>query len=289
MAPELWKSRRSYLQCDLKSIDVWAVGIVIYTCVSGRFPWADASARSVEYLKYQYKTLQEESHWNSFSNKTKMIFKHIFKATPSRRATIEDVKAYISTSWPESDICQEKRSVMTTENQVVILNNSHSNLNNDTSNQYNQYINNSNQFINNSNYGNNDQSNNCYDNDINYNNNDSTVNNSNVKYFSSLCGSSSLPITIEEPISSSEETNRDYYHHHHHHHNHNHNQGDQQQQQQQQQRQLPQYILHQRAFDQSAYKNTSTENCSPLVFSPLPNVDSAFSFEMDVSIQESQR
>jgi serine/threonine protein kinase len=39
-------------EMDLKKADVWAVGVVLYTMLIGKFPWAHATFRSPEFVNY---------------------------------------------------------------------------------------------------------------------------------------------------------------------------------------------------------------------------------------------
>ncbi|KNC87355.1 serine/threonine protein kinase [Sphaeroforma arctica JP610] len=95
MAPEVF-DKSNAPNWNLKAIDVWAIGVLYFTLLTGRFPWAMAAEdRSPEYRMYLDGDLCNKYPWNNFSEESKQIITSALHTDPAKRVTIEEFKASI--------------------------------------------------------------------------------------------------------------------------------------------------------------------------------------------------
>eukprot|EP00123_Amoebidium_parasiticum_P009035 comp19180_c0_seq1/m.21883 comp19180_c0_seq1/g.21883 ORF comp19180_c0_seq1/g.21883 comp19180_c0_seq1/m.21883 type:complete len:527 (-) comp19180_c0_seq1:838-2418(-) len=115
MAPELWISMNSVqtqiggmtpnaktaamavgyvYDYDYKSIDVWATGIVLYTMLVGRFPWAHATFKSPEYMAYLRNGL-DQGPFVHMAEGYRILLKGMLCVDPSRRWTAKQCREFI--------------------------------------------------------------------------------------------------------------------------------------------------------------------------------------------------
>lgn len=102
MAVELWApAKDGYAIMDLKAIDVWAAGVVLYTMVCGRFPFAEATSRSPEFRRYKDGDFSQ-GPWGSIAREhpaAMPLLLNMMHLEPSQRWTFEQCIKYIETSW----------------------------------------------------------------------------------------------------------------------------------------------------------------------------------------------
>eukprot|EP01134_Creolimax_fragrantissima_P002089 CFRG2089T1 len=95
MAPEMF-DKANASSWNLKAIDVWAVGVLFFTLLTGRFPWAVAvEERSPEYKLFVENTLCHRYPWNSISTGSRRIISSALNMNASERLTIDELKTVI--------------------------------------------------------------------------------------------------------------------------------------------------------------------------------------------------
>lgn len=62
---------------DLRSIDIWAAGIVLYTMLTGTFPWERAAVSDALYRAYCAGDLSRVDGWSSLSEQDKDLLQHL--------------------------------------------------------------------------------------------------------------------------------------------------------------------------------------------------------------------
>lgn len=107
MAVELFRPTTSrYMLMDLKPVDVWAVGIIIFTMACGRFAWAEATSRSPEFRRYRENDFSQAPWTNIIKNQPVVyeLLVNMLALDPAKRWTIDECIEYIETKWlaPES-------------------------------------------------------------------------------------------------------------------------------------------------------------------------------------------
>ncbi|KNC78465.1 CAMK/CAMKL/CHK1 protein kinase [Sphaeroforma arctica JP610] len=106
MAPELLvQDAAPRITLDLKKADVWALGIVMYCLLVGRFPWSKANANSKEYRKYQCKPeeLLRAAPWTTLGPVQRELLVHMLDINPESRWSVNEVQNYIYRFWPDLD------------------------------------------------------------------------------------------------------------------------------------------------------------------------------------------
>ncbi|RHZ62432.1 hypothetical protein Glove_340g81 [Diversispora epigaea] len=107
-APEIIKDERYS-----KSVDLWALGCVLYTCLCGFPPFYDESIQdlSEKVSKGQYTFLSP--WWDDISSSAKDLIKHLLIVDPDKRYTIQQ---FFEHPWVKDE------SFQTTVNKSVIIN-----------------------------------------------------------------------------------------------------------------------------------------------------------------------
>ena len=87
MAPELY---RSYERGYNKSADLWAIGIVLYACLSGSIPFQPNQMSNAESLVDDYKFMYPDHEWKHIS-KAAILFlsKNLLVADANKRIRAE--------------------------------------------------------------------------------------------------------------------------------------------------------------------------------------------------------
>merc|ERR1739838_37990 len=86
MAPEMLSKGRSYTN----KVDMWSLGIVLFTCLAGFLPFCVNDSRSLEsvILKCQYK--MDHSLWKGISTHAKSLIKKLLVKDPKKRFGISE-------------------------------------------------------------------------------------------------------------------------------------------------------------------------------------------------------
>ncbi|KAJ7017039.1 kinase-like domain-containing protein [Mycena alexandri] len=86
VAPEL-NSKRPY---EAEPIDVWGVGVILYTLLAGNTPWDEPTQHSVEFTRYLSGEIFQEQPWNRFSDAALSLLQGLLTIDPHERFTLED-------------------------------------------------------------------------------------------------------------------------------------------------------------------------------------------------------
>eukprot|EP01134_Creolimax_fragrantissima_P004428 CFRG4428T1 len=99
MSPELLvDDSESFIKKNMKAVDVWSLGIVLFCMLTGRFAWEKASIDCPEYRRYctgQYKN----KPWRSVPEMQTILLMHMLDVNPETRWTIEEVQEYLREKW----------------------------------------------------------------------------------------------------------------------------------------------------------------------------------------------
>lgn len=102
-APELCDILQNEGYIVDKSVDVWSLGILIYYCLRGQYPWSKASIMCKPYYEWEQwlkrKTLQLPNKWARFSEDGLKLFRRILSAKSKDRCAIKDVKRFLKDRW----------------------------------------------------------------------------------------------------------------------------------------------------------------------------------------------
>lgn len=78
---------------NLKAVDIWALGVVYFTLLTGRFPWAVAHGdKSPEFSEYLVGTLTSRYPWQKISTPSLVLIKRMLCVDAAKRATIDEVR-----------------------------------------------------------------------------------------------------------------------------------------------------------------------------------------------------
>ncbi|KAJ6522584.1 CAMK/CAMKL/CHK1 protein kinase [Mycena capillaripes] len=86
VAPEL-NSDRPY---EAEPIDVWGVGVILYTLLAGNTPWDEPTAHSPEFTRYASGEIFQDEPWNRFNSHALSLLQGLLTIDPRERFTLED-------------------------------------------------------------------------------------------------------------------------------------------------------------------------------------------------------
>ncbi|KAJ7651929.1 CAMK/CAMKL/CHK1 protein kinase [Mycena rosella] len=86
VAPEL-NSDQPY---EAEPIDVWGVGVILYTLLAGNTPWDEPTQHSPEFMRYLSGEIFQELPWSRFSGEALSLVQGLLTIDPRERFTLED-------------------------------------------------------------------------------------------------------------------------------------------------------------------------------------------------------
>ncbi|KAJ7620485.1 kinase-like domain-containing protein [Mycena polygramma] len=86
VAPEL-NSERPY---EAEPIDVWGVGVILYTLLAGNTPWDEPTQHSPEFVRYVSGDIFQEDPWSRFNSDALSLIQGLLTIDPRDRLTLED-------------------------------------------------------------------------------------------------------------------------------------------------------------------------------------------------------
>ncbi|KAL7425213.1 Chk1 protein kinase [Cryptotrichosporon argae] len=75
-------------------VDVWGLGVVLYTLLVGNTPWDEPSDRSPEYQAYLAGEIFQYEPWDRIRGQAKSILLALLAVDPNQRITINDIKQH---------------------------------------------------------------------------------------------------------------------------------------------------------------------------------------------------
>nr|GAT49466.1 predicted protein [Mycena chlorophos] len=75
---------------EAQPIDVWGVGVILYTMLAGNTPWDEPSSRSPEYVRYINGESLNDQPWCRFSADALSLIQGLLTVHPKERFTIND-------------------------------------------------------------------------------------------------------------------------------------------------------------------------------------------------------
>ncbi|KAJ7127342.1 kinase-like domain-containing protein [Mycena filopes] len=107
VAPEL-NSDRPY---EAEPIDVWGVGVILYTLLAGNTPWDEPTQHSHEFIQYVSGEIFKEEPWNRFSDTALSLLQGLLTIDPNERFTLEDAFQH---PWcmPPSQLAQQGAALL---------------------------------------------------------------------------------------------------------------------------------------------------------------------------------
>ncbi|XP_073473064.1 serine/threonine-protein kinase SBK1-like [Aquarana catesbeiana] len=103
-APELCTLKQGETLLLHPSIDIWAFGVMIYTAMTGSFPWREAGSHDLEYQKFAWWQTQKDltlspRKWRQFSIEARQMFWDMLALNASERCSALDVLKYVHLPW----------------------------------------------------------------------------------------------------------------------------------------------------------------------------------------------
>jgi len=87
VAPEL-NTNAPY---QAEPIDVWGIGVILFTLLAGNTPWDEPTQRSPEYSKYLSGEIFYDAPWNRMGEVTLSLICGLLTVDPTKRMTLVDV------------------------------------------------------------------------------------------------------------------------------------------------------------------------------------------------------
>ncbi|XP_069056632.1 serine/threonine-protein kinase SBK1-like [Pleurodeles waltl] len=86
------------------SLDVWAFGVLLFSILTGYFPWNTAASSDKYYLEYtrwhrSSRIFQIPAQWKWFTSEALEMFKKLLAPVPTQRCSPKEIMNYLKTPW----------------------------------------------------------------------------------------------------------------------------------------------------------------------------------------------
>ncbi|KAL1412091.1 Chk1 protein kinase [Vanrija albida] len=79
---------------DAEPVDIWGMGVVLFTMLVGNTPWDEPSRNSPEFTAYLSGEIWQMAPWNRIHGQAKSILQQLMLVDPNRRISLHAVKAH---------------------------------------------------------------------------------------------------------------------------------------------------------------------------------------------------
>ncbi|XP_069819770.1 serine/threonine-protein kinase SBK1-like [Dendropsophus ebraccatus] len=105
-APELCRLKQGEQLLLHASLDVWAFGVLIYTALTGVFPWQSAQSCDQKYKEFAWWQVMRDlttvpEKWRNISVDARGMFWELLALNASERGSVMDVMKYMHLPWKE--------------------------------------------------------------------------------------------------------------------------------------------------------------------------------------------
>jgi len=90
IAPEL----ATELPYDAEPIDVWGIGVILFTMLAGNTPWDEPTSHSTEFVRYSKGRCFEDHPWSSFSDSVLSLLTGMLAIDPENRMPLSEIFAH---------------------------------------------------------------------------------------------------------------------------------------------------------------------------------------------------
>ncbi|KAI0339190.1 Pkinase-domain-containing protein [Trametopsis cervina] len=87
IAPEL----NSHVPYEAEPIDIWGIGVILFTLLSGNTPWDEPTQKAYEYTRYLSGECFNDDPWNRFSRDLLELITGMLTPDPSKRMTLKEI------------------------------------------------------------------------------------------------------------------------------------------------------------------------------------------------------
>ncbi|CAI9550421.1 unnamed protein product [Staurois parvus] len=103
-APELCSLKEGDQLLLHPSIDVWAFGVLLYTVMTGSFPWEEAGGHDPMYREFAWWQTKKDltlapGKWQQFSMEARQMFWDLLALNASERCSAMDILKYVHLPW----------------------------------------------------------------------------------------------------------------------------------------------------------------------------------------------
>ncbi|EPQ51677.1 Pkinase-domain-containing protein [Gloeophyllum trabeum ATCC 11539] len=91
VAPEVILCLNSESPYQAEPIDIWGMGVILFTLLAGNTPWDEPTKKSPEFRRYLSGDILKEAPWNRLDQDVLSLIVGLLNIDPSRRMTIPDI------------------------------------------------------------------------------------------------------------------------------------------------------------------------------------------------------
>ncbi|KAM5191367.1 ribosomal protein S6 kinase alpha-2-like [Mantella aurantiaca] len=126
-APELCSLKPEELLLLHPSIDVWAFGVLVYTALTGSFPWNGAESHDHMYRDFVWWKMRKDlslapGKWREFTLEARQMFWDMLALNAPERCSARDIVKYVNLPW-KPEIPPENNLTRNTDNMAAAAQN----------------------------------------------------------------------------------------------------------------------------------------------------------------------